>query len=81
MNDNVILTHLANHSTEELALFGNGYSAEDDLDVDCDGHLCNMRRRLQQVPVPPPQSLSTPCPAPRYCLEMPIVQRPCDVDS
>ena len=68
MNDNVILTHLANHPTEELALFGD--CAEDDLDVDCDAYLCNMRRRLQQVPVPPPPSLSTPCPAPRHCLEI-----------
>ena len=80
MNDNVILTHLANHSTEELASLAMD-STEDDLDVDCDADLCNTRRRLQQVPAPPPPSLSTPCPAPRHCLEMFIVRRPCGVDS
>ena len=75
------LTHLANHSIEELALFDNGDRAEDDLDVDCDVYLCNMRRRSQQVPALPPPSLSTPCPAPRHCLETFTVRRPCGADS
>ena len=59
-------------------------STEDGLDVDCDAHhLCNMRRRLQQVPVPPHPSLSTPCPAPKHCLEMFVlvvqILDPCNV--
>ena len=75
----VWMTMSSRHILQIIPLFDD--CAEDDLDVDCDAHLCNMRRRLQQVPAPLPQALSTPCPAPRQCLEMFTVRHPCSVDS